>query len=31
VKGTDYFTDADKTELVQAVLNQIPVGDGIAY
>jgi hypothetical protein len=31
VKGTDYFTDADKVELVQAVLNQIPAGDSISY
>ena len=31
VKGTDYFTDADKAELVQAVLNQIPSGDNTSY
>ena len=31
VKGTDYFTDADKAELVQAVLNQIPIGDNTSY
>ncbi len=31
VKGTDYFTDADKAEIVQTVLNQIPSGDNTSY
>ena len=31
VKGTDYFTDADKTELVNAVLAAIPNGDEVSY
>ena len=31
VKGTDYFTDADKTELVNAVLAAIPNGDEVRY
>ena len=31
VKGTDYFTDADKAELVQAVLTAMPDGDGATY
>jgi hypothetical protein len=28
VKGTDYFTESDKTELVNAVLAMIPIYDG---
>lgn len=28
VKGTDYFTDADKSEMVSAVIAQLPVYDG---
>lgn len=28
VKGTDYFTEADKAEMVQAVITQLPVYDG---
>ncbi len=31
VKGTDYFTEADKQELVNAVLAAIPDGNGVAY
>ena len=31
VKGVDYFTDADKTELVNAVLAAIPNGDEVSY
>lgn len=31
VKGTDYFTQADKEELVQAVLAAMPDGDTEAY
>ncbi len=31
VKGTDYFTAADKAELVQAVLAALPNGDTEAY
>lgn len=31
VKGTDYFTDADKTELVNAVLAALPAAEGVSY
>lgn len=31
VKGTDYFTEADKAELVEAVLTALPDGDTEAY
>lgn len=31
VKGTDYFTEADKTELVQAVLSALPAAEGVSY
>lgn len=31
VKGTDYFTEADKTEMVNAVLAALPNGDEAAY
>lgn len=31
VKGTDYFTEADKAELVQDVLDALPDGDEVAY
>lgn len=31
VKGTDYFTEADKTELVNAVLAALPNGNGVKY
>ena len=28
VKGVDYFTEAEKAEIVQAVLNAMPVAEG---
>lgn len=28
VKGTDYYTEADKAEMVQAVISALPVYDG---
>ncbi len=31
IKGTDYFTDADKSELVTAVLDALPNGDEVSY
>ena len=31
VKGTDYFTDADKTEFVNSVLNSLPTWQGGEY
>ena len=31
VKGTDYFTDADKTEMVNAVLTALPTWTGGSY
>ena len=31
VKGTDYFTEEDKTELVNAVLAAMPVAEGVSY
>ena len=31
VKGTDYFTEEDKTELVTSVLNALPTWQGGAY
>ena len=31
VKGTDYFTDADKTELVNSVLAALPAWTGGSY
>ena len=31
VKGTDYFTEADKTELVNAVLAALPMWEGGSY
>ena len=31
VKGTDYFTEADKAELVNSVLNSLPTWSGGAY
>ena len=31
VKGTDYFTDADKAELVTSVLNALPTWEGGSY
>ena len=30
-KGIDYFTEADKTEFVQLVLNALPDGDEVSY
>lgn len=31
VKGTDYFTEADKTEITNAVLDALPIWSGGAY
>lgn len=31
VKGTDYFTESDKAELVNAVLMAMPVAEGVSY
>lgn len=31
VKGVDYYTAADKAELVQAVLEALPAAEGVAY
>lgn len=31
VKGTDYFTESDKTELVNAVLSALPAAEGVSY
>ena len=31
VKGVDYYTDADKNELVQAVLSALPAAEGVSY
>lgn len=31
VKGTDYFTKSDKTELVNAVLSALPAAEGVSY
>ncbi|MBQ2696572.1 MAG: BppU family phage baseplate upper protein [Clostridia bacterium] len=31
VKGEDYFTEAEKTEMVQAVLAALPDGDEVSY
>lgn len=31
VKGTDYFTEADKSEIVNAVLAALPVAEGVNY
>lgn len=30
-KGVDYWTDEDKAEMVQDVLNALPDGDEVAY
>ena len=30
-KGTDYFTDADKNELIQAILTELPKWEGGSY
>lgn len=31
VKGTDYFTEEDKTEMVNAVLAALPAAEGVSY
>ena len=31
VKGKDYYTEADKTEMVNAVLAALPNGDEVSY
>lgn len=31
VKGTDYYTEADKQEIVQLVLKELPSGEGVSY
>ena len=31
VKGIDYFTESDKTELVNAVLTALPAAEGVSY
>lgn len=31
VRGVDYFTDADKEELVNAVLSALPAAEGVSY
>lgn len=31
VKGTDYYTETDKNEMVSAVLAALPNGDGVSY
>ena len=31
VRGTDYFTEADKTEMVNAVLAALPAAEGVSY
>ncbi len=31
VKGVDYFTDADKAEMVQAVLAALPNAEGVGF
>ena len=31
VKGIDYFTESDKTELVNAVLAMLPVAEGVSF
>lgn len=31
VKGKDYFTEADKNELVNAVLTALPAAEGVSY
>ena len=31
VRGTDYWTDADKVEMVAAVLGALPDGDVVSY
>lgn len=31
IKGTDYFTEADKAEMVNAVLAALPAAEGVSY
>ena len=31
VKGVDYFTESDKTELVSAVLAALPAAEGVGF
>lgn len=31
IKGTDYFTNSDKTEIVDAVLAAMPNAEGVSY
>lgn len=31
VKGIDYFTEEDKTEMVNAVLAALPAAEGVSY
>ena len=31
VKGTDYYTETDKTEMVGLVLAALPIGDEVSY
>lgn len=31
VKGVDYFTESDKEEMVQAVLEALPVAEGVEF
>lgn len=31
VKGVDYFTDAEKGEMIQAVLDALPAAEGVSY
>lgn len=31
IKGTDYFTNTDKTEIVNAVLAAMPNAEGVSY
>lgn len=31
IKGTDYYTDADKTEIVNLVLDALPSAEGVSY
>ena len=31
VKGTDYYTDADKTEMVNAVIAALPTTEGVGF
>jgi hypothetical protein len=31
IKGTDYYTEADKTEIINAVIAALPVAEGGSY